>query len=346
MAKAQKQSPAGRASTSTNTEAAAKARKPVVGLALGSGAARGWAHIGVIRELEAMGIAPQVISGTSIGALVGAVYAMGELDAFEDWVEGLSSRDVIGLMDFTLSGGFVKGERLFGFFAQNHRNPNIEELEKPFTCIATEMRSGREIWITQGPALDAVRASSALPGVLQPVKRNGRWLLDGGLVNPVPISACRAMNAEVVISVNLNAQLVGVPLSRQFSAGPERGATQEELTLWDRLVGYFSSDDEDERPGLFDVMGASVNIAQDCITRARMAGDPAEVNLVPLLEDFAIMDFHRGKEAIAAGRQVVKQHAGELQRWLGSSKTASATAKADPEKTSDEAAGKDKEAHA
>jgi NTE family protein len=165
---------------------------PVVGLALGSGSARGWSHIGVILELEALGVRPQVIAGTSIGALVGGVYVAGQLKEFAEWVGKLTVRDVVGLMDFTLTGGFVKGERLFAFFNEQHLNPNIEDLSQRFISVATEMKTGREIWITHGPVWAAARASCAIPGLFAPVKHEGRWMLDGGLVNPVPVSACRA----------------------------------------------------------------------------------------------------------------------------------------------------------
>lgn len=287
---------------------------PVVGLALGSGSARGWAHIGVIRALEKMGVRPQVVAGTSIGSLVGAAYALGQLDDFEKWVRKLTSRDVMGLMDFTLSGGFVKGERLFGVIESQHSNPEIEALPLRYACVATAMRSGREVWLSKGGVLDAVRASCAMPGVMAPVQVQGEWMLDGGLVNPVPISVCRALGADVVIAVNLNAQLIGVPLQRATRKEAEAAASAEEVTLWDRLAGYFSSGD-DEAPGLFDVMGASINIMQDRITRARMAGDPAEVTLVPLLENYGLMDFHRGAEAIAEGEAVVQRREVEIQRW-------------------------------
>lgn len=291
---------------------------PVVGLALGSGSARGWAHIGVIQGLEALGIRPQVVCGTSIGALVGAVYVSGELEAFAEWVGKLTSRDVMRLLDFSFSGGMVKGETLFRFFEERHRNPDIESLEQRFASIATEMKSGREIWITKGPILPAARASCALPGLFSPVQFNDRWMLDGGLVNPVPVSTCRALGAEVVIAVNLNAQLVGGHLSRaklQAEADHEPpDSSRADRTLWNRVRGYLSSGDG-AAPGFFDVVAASINVMQDRITRARMAGDPPDITLVPLLEDFALMDFDRAEEAIAEGRRVVEAHADAIRSW-------------------------------
>ena len=300
--------------------------KPVVGLALGSGSARGWSHIGVILELEEIGVRPQVVAGTSIGALVGAVYVSGQLQAFAEWVQKLTVRDVVGLLDFTISGGFVKGEKLFGFFQEQHSSPNIEELSQRYVSVATDMKTGREVWITRGPILPAARASCALPGMFSPVIFKDRWMLDGGLVNPVPISAARALGAEVVIAVNLNAQLVGAHLSRasrqeaeteedekEEKEGKEEG--RRDRGFWHKLMGYFEGDSE--HPALLDVVSASINIMQDRITRSRMAGDPADITLVPLLEDYALMDFHRAGEAIAEGRRLVRSHEEDIRAWAG-----------------------------
>jgi NTE family protein len=292
--------------------------KPVVGLALGSGSARGWAHIGIIQALEEIGVEPQVVAGTSIGALVGGAYVTGSLDAFADWVETLTVKDVFGLLDISFSGGMVKGEKLFGFFREHHANPDIETLDKKLVTVATDMQSGREVWITEGKMLDAARASCALPGLFSPVKRQGRWMLDGGLVNPVPVSAARAMGADVVIAVNLNAQLVGAHMARDSRAQADQaGGSDEERSIWNKMMDYFSSSDGED-PGFFDVVASSINIMQDRITRSRMAGDPPEVTLVPMLEDFALMDFHWAKEAIEEGRALVKRYEADILAWVGS----------------------------
>lgn len=301
----------------------ARARKPLIGLALGSGSARGWSHIGVILELQALGVRPQIVAGTSIGALVGAVYVSGQLEAFAQWVQALTVRDVVGLMDFTFSGGMVKGEKLFSFFNEKHRNPSIEKLKQRFVTVSTEMATGREVWIARGPILHAARASCAMPGLFTPVKHRGQWMLDGGLVNPVPVSACRAHGAEVVIAVNLNAQLVGMHLSRAGQEEAVRDATSRpDPGFWHKVVGYLSSSDP-LKPALFDVMAASVNIMQDRITRSRMAGDPPEITLLPVLPDFAMMDFHRAAEAIEEGRRIVRQQQVEICAWTGVERTES-----------------------
>lgn len=302
----------------------ATATPPVIGLALGSGSARGWAHIGVLQALEDLGIRPQVVCGTSIGALVGAVYVSGQLDEFGEWVQKLTSRDVLRFMDFSFSGGMVKGEALFGFFEERHRNPEIESLEQRYASVATEMNSGREIWITEGPILPAARASCALPGLFSPVQFRGRWMLDGGLVNPVPVSTCRALGAEFVIAVNLNAQLVGQHFSRSADAEREAETDKAERGWWNRVRDYLSSGDGEGAPRFFDVIASSVNIMQDRITRSRMAGDPPDLTLVPQLEDFALMDFHRAKEAIAEGRRLIEAQADRLRHWAPAEKDAAA----------------------
>ena len=184
-------------------------RKPRIGLALGSGSARGWSQIGVIRELERAGISPEIVCGTSIGALVGAAYAAGEIDRLHDWVKGLRWQAVVSMIDLRMNGGLIEGGKLVEFFRTHFRDEGIERLPKAFGCVATELASGREIWLREGPVIDAVRASIALPGLFTPVERDGRLLVDGGLVNPVPVSLCRAMGADIVIAVDLNWDLIG-----------------------------------------------------------------------------------------------------------------------------------------
>lgn len=276
-----------------------------------------------------MGIRPDVIAGTSIGALVGGVYVCGQLDAFAEWVGKLTLRDVFGFMDFSFSGGVVKGEKLFNFFREQHQNPHISDLKQGFATVATDMEFGREVWIQDGPVLDAARASCALPGLFSPYQYKGRWMLDGGLVNPVPVSLCRALGADVVISVNLNGQLVGRQFSERDREAAEQArdaASSADKSTWERMLEYIgagaddsddASDPRDKMPGLFDVIGASVNIMQDRITRSRMAGEPPDIPLMPVLADYAIMDFHRAEEAIAEGRRLVRAAEDRIRWQLG-----------------------------
>ena len=183
-------------------------RKPIVGLALGSGSARGWAHFGVLHALREVGISPDIICGTSIGSLVGATYAAGEMDDFESWVLGLGKRKVFGFMDFNLGGGLLKGEKIIEFWRENFVQESMEELGAPFGCVATDLQTGAEVWLRKGSIAEAVRASIALPGLFTPVTHEGRLLVDGGLVNPVPVSLARAMGADIVIAVDLNADIM------------------------------------------------------------------------------------------------------------------------------------------
>lgn len=208
--------------------------KPLLALALGGGAARGWAHVGVIRALEMRGVRPDIVCGTSIGALVGAAYASGELDRFEGWLKTLSVMDVVGLMDLSLNGGLIKGEKLMGFFEKTFVDRPIESLDMPFAAVATDLHTGAEIWLREGSTANAVRASIAVPGLLTPSHYRGKTLVDGGLVNPVPVSLARAMGADKVIAVDLNADLIGRhldpnPSEAESVAAPMR-ATEEPVS--------------------------------------------------------------------------------------------------------------------
>jgi len=199
-------------------------RNPRIGLVLGGGAARGWAHIGAIRALEEAGIRPDVICGTSIGALVGAVYANGDLDWLEDWVGRLTWQTVVRLLDLQFSGGLLGGRKVIELFSNRFNGSDIGELRMPFTAIATELDTGREVWLQEGGVVDAVRASIAIPGLFTPIWHDGVWLVDGGLCNPVPVSAARAMRADCVIAIDLNHDILnGRDLGGAIDTAP-RGA--------------------------------------------------------------------------------------------------------------------------
>ena len=286
-----------------------EARKPRVGLALGSGSARGWAHIGVIRALEQAGIRPDLVCGTSIGALVGAAYAADELDRFEQWVLGLRISDVVALMDVSLSGGVFKGERLMEFFRRHFSDRPVEDLAKPFGAVATALESGAEVWLREGSTIDAVRASIALPALFTPVQRDGRMLVDGGLVNPVPVSLARAMGADILIAVDLSADILGRHLREETRADAQDDQVGDWLRrLQDRLGTLVPArrPDEPKPPSMLDVMASSINIMQVRITRSRMAGEPPDVVVAPRLARLGLLDFHRAKEAIDEGGRAVE----------------------------------------
>lgn len=289
-------------------------RKPVIGLALGSGSARGWAHIGVIRVLEELGIRPQIVCGTSIGALVGAAYASGNLEPLETWVSGLRIKDVVGYFDLTLNGGMIKGERLMDFFRRHLQDRAIASLTQTYAAVATDLATGRETWLREGSLLDAVRASIALPGLFTPALHNGRWLVDGGLVNPVPVSLARALGAEAVIAADLNTNLVGRHLRARARAPAGNRPAEDSLAaaLMQRLQAGLEGlplpwrETEEAPPSLFDTLATSLNIMQVQISRSRLAGEPPDILITPRLAHLGLLEFHRAREAIAEGRRAVQ----------------------------------------
>jgi len=265
--------------------------------------------VGVIRALEEAGIRPDLVCGTSIGALVGAAYASGELDRFEEWLLGLGIRDVVAFMDVSLSGGLFKGDKLMEFLRANFVDHSLEELDLPFAAVATSLHNGAEVWLRQGSTLEAVRASIALPGLFTPVMSDGVVLVDGGLVNPVPVSLARAMGADIVIAVDLNSDILG----RHLRDTPLLEIPAGNVGAWiRRLQGNLLtlmpslSPDEPRLPSMLDVLASGINIMQVRITRSRMAGDPPDVVVAPQLAHLGLLDFHRAKEAIEKGRQAVE----------------------------------------
>lgn len=284
---------------------------PRVGVALGSGAARGLAHIGVLQTLEQHGIRLHIVAGTSIGALIGAAYVSNRLAQLDKWVRSLTLSTVVSFLDFRLNGGMIKGARLMNLFRDQLHDLHIEDLDQPFSAVATELHTGREVWLRTGPIIDAVRASIALPGLFSPVWRDGRMLVDGGLVNPVPVSLARAMDADIVIAVDLNADIVGRhlrsrPASREVEVESPAGDWLRRLQ--DNLSELLptASDNEPPLPSMLDVVASSLNIMQARITRSRMAGDPPEIVLAPRLAHLGLLDFHRADEAIEAGRSAAE----------------------------------------
>src|SRR5260221_6490886 len=286
-----------------------------IGLALGSGVARGWAHIGVLRALGRMGIKPDIVCGTSIGALVGGVYLGGRLDELENWARQLNKMRLSRLFDFQFgSGGLIAGRRILQIFDHELRDRTIEDLPARFACVTTEFGTGHEVWLQSGNLLEATRASYALPGLFPPVKIDGRWLLDGALVNPVPVSVCRALGARIVIAVNLNADAFGESTAEAendsrpmppAAAGAMNGMPG--VALVRQLVSR-----ENGAPSLFSVMSSSLNIVQDRLTRSRLAGDPPDVTHPPRLGDIGLIQFGRAEESIAAGEQAVEHAAASL----------------------------------
>jgi len=290
--------------------------RPTIGIALGGGAARGFAHIGVLQTLLANGIKPDVVTGTSMGAVIGGCYAAGQIDDIADWALGLTRRRVLSYLDVSLSGAsMINGGRLARRLESTVGRTKIESLDTRFAAIATEIDTGHEVWLTRGRLLEALRASYALPGVFSPVHIGGRWLLDGALVNPVPVSAARALDARLVIGVSTNSDLFG-----RGTTIHSHGFEEEEVTTapeagertWQGKFGaqkflrrkFFGSDG---RPSLPTVMMEAYNVMQDRITRARLAGDPADIMISPRLGHIGMFDFHRAEEAIKIGAEAAER---------------------------------------
>lgn len=289
--------------------------RPTIGLALGGGAARGFAHIGVMRKLLERGIMPDVIVGTSIGAVVGGCYAAKEMENLETWARTLTVRGILSYLDLSLSGsGLIGGGHLANQLETGLKDTRIDDLPIRFAAIATEFNTGHEIWLTRGRLSDALRASYALPGIFPPVLIGGRWLVDGALVNPVPVSAARALGARLVIAINLNADLFGrgTIIASHGSDDSDAVSVQGKTN---GLRGMFTGDRSMRRqffgrrgrPGLPTVMVEAFNVMQDRITRARLAGDPPDVLISPRLGNVGWFEFHRAAEAIQIGSDAAEK---------------------------------------
>ncbi len=285
-------------------------KKPLrIGLALGGGAARGWAHLGVLKRLDAAGIVPDIVAGTSIGALAGGCYVAGKLTQLETFARALTKRRIFSLLDISLRGsGLIGGRKLTHLLDTDLVDERIENLPRKFVAVATELKTGHEIWLSKGSLVDAMRASYALPGIFSPVKLGGRWLIDGAFVNPAPVSVCRAYGADLVIAVVLHADSFG-----RGGLIPDGGSLDDELEKLetsDRLSGSGSTERAFRRkllgggesaPGISSVVLEAFNITQDRIARARLAGDPPDILISPRLVNVGLFEFHKAAEAIAIG---------------------------------------------
>jgi NTE family protein len=325
-----------------------------IGLVLGGGAARGWAHIGAIRALHDAGIKPDLVCGTSIGALVGAVYANGDLDWLEEWVTRLTWQSVVRLLDLRFAGGLFGGKKVIQLFAERFNGCEIHQLKMPFAAVATELDTGRESWLQDGSVVNAVRASIAIPGIFTPVWHDGVWLVDGGLANPVPVSVARGMRADCVIAVDLNNDILNgrdfggavvelpthapQPAELDAAAALEPGMLQvtdpaAPLALrrngkpWPRWLqpapGHEGDDVRTPRPpsarvpSMLSSVAQGIDIMQVRITRSRLAGEPADVLIQPRLGGLGIFDFHRAAPAIAEGRAAVEAMLPAIRSLLG-----------------------------
>ena len=285
--------------------------KDKVGLALGSGSARGWAHIGIIEALCELGINIHCVSGCSSGALIGAVYAAGHLDDFKKWLLGLTKREMASLLDLNISGGgMLAGKKIMKWLQQFGLDKTFEDLSIPFAAVATDLHNGREIWLNSGSLEPAIRSSIALPGLFKPFFHQEKWLVDGGLVNPVPVSTCRSLGADIVLAVNLNHDLMfDLPVSAKELES--RSLIRKGIdNVVQRIFG------KESEPGYYDVLSLSIKIMQDRITRARAAGDPADICFEPSLMAFSMIDFDKAESLIKIGHECVHKNIEKINKLL------------------------------
>lgn len=293
-----------------------------IGLALSSGVARGWAHIGALRALTRMGVPFDVVAGCSAGALVGGCFLARQLDALEKWALALNKRRIVSYLDLNLGrGGVIKGAKILAELKRLFGPLRIEDLYVPFVAVTTDLVTGHEVWLRRGDLAEAIRASASLPGLFPPMEIEKRWLADGALVDPLPVAACRSLGADLVIAINLNTDILGKSrraaapapasmgfdpaslLEAQLRAAP--GSLPESLTR-----GMFGQDDD--RPNIFGVMTTSLSIMQDRLTRSRLAGDPPDVHITPRVGHIGLLEFDRAEELIGEGELAVERKRPEL----------------------------------
>ncbi len=298
--------------------------KPLIGLALGGGAARGLAHIGVIEALVEAGLEPDIIAGTSIGAIAGGFYASGRLDVLHDLARELTMRKLLRYLDVNLAGSsLVSGKRLEKTLASHIGDVQIEALDRTFVAIATELGTGQEIWLTKGSLAAALRASYALPGIFKPVRIGGRWLMDGALVNPVPVTAARALGANFVIGVTLHSgeyvRNTLFPVEAEAALDPRSERQLEDdrekksrFALVKRQM--FGGRKRDGAPGIPRVVLEAFNITQNRIARSRLAGDPPDATVQVHLDGVGLFDFHKAAHAIEQGRAAMRRYLSAMKR--------------------------------
>ena len=305
-----------------------------VSLVLGSGGARGYAHIGVIEALEASGFAIRSIAGSSMGALIGGVYAAGKLGVYSEWVRPLQRFDVLRLLDWTVSGGgFIKGDRIIGVLRDLIGDTNIEDLPIPYTAVAVDLDVQREVWFSHGPLFDAIRASIAIPTIFRPYHYEGRLLVDGGLLNPLPVSPTLRDMTDCTIAVDINAP--AEPLDGGTAAGasdrgaagqaspemlPEAKPSEGHRASYRQRIGEFVESMMEKRahptaiaePGAFELFARSLDTVQETITRLKLAAEPPDLLITIPRNAAAFYEFHRADELIELGRKRTRE---ALKRW-------------------------------
>lgn len=292
---------------------------PPIGLALGGGVARGWAHIGALRALIEAGIRPDIIAGTSIGAVVGGAYLAGKLDVLENWARSLNRRRMLSYMDVRWGGsGFMRGDRLARVLNHYLADVHIEDLSRKYAAVACDLRTGYEVWLQKGPIVPAMRASFALPGAFEPIKIDGRYMIDGALVNPVPVSACRALGAHMIIAVSLNGDAFGpIGSSHELDMDTDDEDTIDPFELASQSINKLRPDrlliksmmgatKPGKGPKIGSVMMSTLNIVMDRISRSRLAGDPPDVFVAPRIGHIGMLEFTKADELIERGYRAMQ----------------------------------------
>lgn len=293
------------------------APKPTVSLVLGSGGARGYAHIGAIEELLAQGYAINSVAGASMGALIGGVYAAGKLAAYRDWVKSLQRMDVLRLLDWTFRGGLIKGDRIVAHLKELIGEIDIEQLSIPYTAVAVDLIAQREVWFSRGPLFDAIRASIAIPTVFRPHHYQGRLLVDGGLLNPVPVTPTLRDLTDCTVAVDVNAVMPDEPDDAALPVDTAANDAGEEdaaaASGYRRRIADFIDTFKRERkpehklelvgdPGLLETFARSLDVIQATLTRFKLAAQPPDLVIRIPRDACAFYEFHRAEELIELGR--------------------------------------------
>jgi NTE family protein len=287
-----------------------------ISLVLGSGGARGLAHIGVIQVLEEQGYEIKSIAGCSIGTVIGGIYAVGKLDLFERWIRRLSRFDIIGMMDITWGrGGVIKGDKVIERLVEMAGDVNIQDLPIPFTAVAADIRNEKEVWINSGPLFDAIRASISLPLFLTPVKYKGSYLIDGGVLNPVPIAPTLHDDTDLTIAVNLGGPIEESPPVIDPQTQEEESSFLNDMMThltekWNALTN--SSEKEEKDWGMYDVADQAFDAMQSTIARVKLAAYPPDLVIEIARNACGTMEFDRAEEMIALGRKKAEAVLGEL----------------------------------
>jgi NTE family protein len=285
----------------------APARRPRVALALGAGAAKGLAHIGAIEVLEERGFEIVAIAGTSMGALIGGIYAMGKLDVYRDWVTTLARFDVLRLVDWSFSGGgFIKGDRIMAALRELIGEVDIEALPISYTAVATDIDREREVWLTRGPLFDAIRASIAIPTLFRPYMHDGRRLVDGALLNPLPVLPLMREDADYVVAVSVDG-------AAELQKAPEKNATavadEGYASRLARLIGRVlpQSEPKVRDPGAFELMTQAMDLMQANLSRLRLSVNQPDLLIELPRNVSAVYEFYRARELIELGRTRTEQ---------------------------------------